>query len=100
MRAFWKNLMGVLMLVGIAYFLIFGFSMYFWSSLPAAPQPDQGRVYPLNNHGAYTYMNSRESLLHEASFWVCLVCSTGAGLIDHFVDPFDRKSRRRPPWLN
>jgi hypothetical protein len=100
MRTVWKILQVTLMFLAISYFLVFGFSMYFWPSIPSAPHPEQGRLYALNNHAAYTYMNRREYLLHEASLYVLLACGGAAVLIENFVDPFNRKSRPRPPWIS
>jgi len=100
MRIVWKILQATLMFVAISYFLVFGFSMYYWPNIPPTPHPEQGRVYALNNHGTYTYMNRREYLLNQAGFYVMLVCVGAFALIENYIDPFRRKNRPRPPWFS
>ena len=94
MRAFWKVLMVTLMVVYFACFLV-DFSMYWWPDMPTSPRPAEGRVYPLNKHSHYTYMNEREHRLHEATWLFLPFVLLGLGLIFHFVDPFDEKRKRR-----
>jgi hypothetical protein len=83
-------------------FLI-GFSMYWWPSIPSTPQPSEGRVYPLNNHDHYTYMNRREYLLNRSVHWIFPAAFFPYFAIQYFIDPFGRKRRWRPmipprPW--
>ena len=92
MRTLWKISSVVLGLVLAASFLL-TFSMYWWPSLPSTPRPAEWRVYPLNNHGHYTYMNESEARL-QRGFWVLvplLFCVFAA--IHHFVDSFETKRR-------
>jgi hypothetical protein len=63
MRALWKVLTVVLMAIWVACFLV-NFSMYWWPDMPTSPRPEQGRIYPLNNHGSYTYMNAWDHRLN------------------------------------
>lgn len=94
MRIFWKALSIVLVATLLACLLV-SVSMYSWPSIPSSPRPAEGRVYPLNDHGHYTYMNRSEYLLREviALIWAPLVIALG--VIQYFVDPFDELRRRR-----
>ncbi len=71
------------------------FSMYYWPSIPLSPRPAEGRIYPLNNHGRYTYMNRREYFLDADTRLVLPVILMTIGAIYYFVDPFEQKRRRR-----
>jgi hypothetical protein len=94
MRLFWKVVMVTLALAYAAFFLV-SFSMYWWPDMPTRPSPAEGRVYALNNHGYYTYMNGWEHRLN-VTIWVALpFLFAGLALIMHFVDPFDVKRKRR-----
>jgi hypothetical protein len=102
MRTFWKVLSIILGAICLVCFLT-TFSMYWWPSIPPSPRPSEGRVYPLNNHGHYTYMNREEHLLNESARWIFLAAFLPGSAIYYFVDPFDRKRRWRPvrppqPW--
>jgi hypothetical protein len=57
--------------------------------------PAEGRIYPLNNHGNYTYMNEWEHRLDETLSLMCPFLFVGLALIVHFIDPFDEKRKRR-----
>jgi hypothetical protein len=63
-KTFWKVITGLLFFPTFAYGLLV-ISMYWWPSIPSTPRPAEGRIYPLNNHGEYAYMNRREHLMHE-----------------------------------
>jgi len=102
MRTIWRTLTIVLAVAFFACFLV-GFSMYYWPGMPTSPQPAEGRIYALNNHGHYTYMNESEHLLWEVMWWMFPVLILSLGAIIHFVDPFNEKGRPRPlrpphPW--
>lgn len=100
MRNVWKVVSVFLFLVFAITFTV-DFSMYYWPSLPASPQPAEGRIYPLNNHGRYTYMNRREYELDQAAEFGLPLLLGAIGAIYYFIDPFDLKERqrryRRPP---
>ena len=70
----------------------YGMSFYY-RDFPSTPQPDKGRIYALNNHGYYTYLTRREHIEFEVATAVFLVPFAIAALIDHFIDPFDRRAR-------
>jgi len=102
-RTFWKVLS-----IGLAMFLVVSFviniSMYWWPNIPSSPRPAEGRVYPLNNHGYYTYMNRQEYLLNMALEWIFPALFFPLVAIQYFLDPFDQKTRWRPlrpprPWV-
>jgi len=96
----WKAIFILLSAVFASTFIIV-FSMFYWPSIPSSPQPAEGRVYPLNNHGKYTYMNRREYLMQEDAQLILPLTLASIGAIYYFIDPFDLKSRqrryRRPP---
>jgi|ERR1700678_4514246 uncharacterized membrane protein len=94
MRTFWKVLAVSLMVIYFALFLI-NFSMYWWPDMPTSPGPAKGRIYPLNNHGHYTYMNEREHRLNETWWMLLPLLVVSLGLIIHFIDPFDEKRKHR-----
>ena len=64
MRTFWKVLLIALMVIYFAGCLA-AFSMSWWPDMPTSPRPDEGRIYPLNKHGRYTYMNPWEYRLNS-----------------------------------
>jgi hypothetical protein len=102
MRTFWK-VVTILLSVLLGACVLIGSSMYWWPGIPSSPLPSEGRVYPLNNHGHYTYMNRQEHLLHESAWWIFFALFFPYAAIIHFVDPFDEKRRLRPmipprPW--
>jgi hypothetical protein len=94
MRVFWKVLMVTLAVAYAACFLVSS-SMYWWPDMPKSPSPAKGRVYALNNHGHYTYMNGWEHRLNETIWLVPPLLFAGLALIMHFVDPFDEKRKHR-----
>jgi hypothetical protein len=94
MRTFWRILYVSLFVVFLATFAV-DLSMYFWPSIPSSPVPAEGRIYPLNNHGTYTYMNKQEYELDNAVASGLPIILAVIGAIYYFVDPFDQKRRRR-----
>lgn len=102
MLMFWKAVSIVLFVAVIGAFLV-DFSMFWWPNIPSSPDPAEGRVYPLNNHSRYTYMNKREHDLQQLMFVIFFLGGSAFALIHHFVDPFDYKHQCRPlrpapPW--
>jgi hypothetical protein len=92
---FWK-ILTVLVFVPMLVSFLISFSMYWWPGIPSSPQPAEGRIYPLNNHGHYTYMNRTECLLNQAMWWIYPSGMAALIAIEYFVDPFDHKRRWRP----
>ncbi len=102
MRTFWKILATVLFVTTVASSLV-DVSMYDWPDMTSSPRPSEERVYPLNIHGTYKYMNRREYLLNWVLEDVGFACGGAVAAIYFFVDPFDWKRRLRPlrpppPW--
>jgi hypothetical protein len=94
MRTFWKSLSIVLFATCIVFGLI-GLSMFWWPNMPSSPRPAEGRVYPLNNHGHYTYMNGSERLIQKIAWGGSPILFVCFAAIQYFVDPFDYKRKRR-----
>jgi hypothetical protein len=94
MRAFWKalSIALVVMLLGCG---LLSLSMYAWPTIPSSPRPAEGRTYPLNNHGHYTYMNRSEYLVRETIQLIWIPLIFGFGAIQYFLDPFGERRRRR-----
>lgn len=90
MRTFWRTV-SVILFASCFVFGMVGVSMYWWPNIPSTPEPSEGRVYPLNNHGHYTYMNRSEHLLHLIPFLIYPVFLPAFAAIQHFLDPFDKK---------
>jgi hypothetical protein len=101
-RTLWRVLSIILGAICLVCFLT-SFSMYWWPSIPPSRRPSEGRVYPLNNHGYYTYMNREEYLLNQSAHWIFPAAFFPYFAIQYFIDPFDRKRRWREvrpprPW--
>ena len=102
-RTFWKTV-SVILIVLLAVSFIINISMYWWPNIPSSPNPSEGRVYPLNNHGHYTYMNRNEYTLNESLSWAFPALFFPLAAIEHFLDPFNQKRRWQRvqpprPWL-
>jgi hypothetical protein len=102
MRKFWKAVSIALIIVTYGSFITM-ISMFWWPSIPPAPRPAEGRVFALNDHGRYTYMNKKEHDLQQSLFASFLVGAGFVILIQYFADPFDCKRQYRvirpaPPW--
>ena len=93
MLTLWKALSIVLIVILVASLAI-SISMYDWPDMPSSPKPSEGRIYPLNNHGHYTYMNESEYRLRQIiwSAWLPLLLLLVT--IQHFIDPFGERRRR------
>jgi hypothetical protein len=75
-----------------ASFTCFGFGLsFYFGKFPATPQPAQGRIYPLNNHGYITYLTKHDTITQEVSFVLFGVLFATAALINHFIEPFDTR---------
>lgn len=93
-KTFWKILFVVVFSTCLASILL-DISMYSWPGIPHSPQPSEGRIYPLNNHGYYTYMNRSEYLLDRTLTGAFFSLFAASAAILLFVDPFDDKRKRR-----
>ncbi len=94
MRRLWKVLSVALFATGIALGVI-GFSMFWWPNIPSSPRPEEGRIYPLNNHGHYSYMNSSEHFIQQVAWAGSPTLLFTFAAIQYLVDPFDYVRRRR-----
>ena len=94
MQTFWKIVSVTLFVTFLALFLV-TFSMYWWPGIPSSPRPQEGRVYPLNNHGHYTYMNKPEHDLRDTARSAMPVLFVGFALIQFLLDPFEYKKKRQ-----
>ena len=93
-KTFWKMLFVAVFATCLACVFV-DISMYWWPNIPSSPQPSEGRIYPLNNHGHYTYMNRSEHLLDRTLVGAFLLLFATSAGIGHFVDPFDVKRKRQ-----
>ena len=44
-----------------------GLFLQYAATRPRRPQPDEGRIYSINNHGAIAYLNQSENM------WLCVL---------------------------
>ena len=99
-----KGAKGVSGILGLVLVIAFGFALsFYYRDLPRTPQPEVGRIYPLNNHGTILYLNEHEKREQEASFAICLVMFFVLVVIDYFFDTYHQRnawspSKRKPPW--
>ena len=85
-HTFWRIVTKLLFVMLCPLFLV-RFSMYWWPDMPSSPRPSEGRIYPLNNHDHYTYMNEKEHLFDETFWWVFPAGVFAIAVIQFFVDP-------------
>jgi hypothetical protein len=94
MRRLWKAL-SIALFATLILCSVTGFSMFWWPDIPSSPQPEQGRIYPLNNHGHYTYMNRQEHLVQELTWVSSPILMLGFVAIQYVFDPFGQIRRAR-----
>ena len=61
---------------------LYGYSTHYTYANPKAPEPQSGRIYPHNNHGAVVYLNEDELLtirLAGGALIVGMIGFVGAG---------------------
>jgi hypothetical protein len=93
MRNFWK-ILSVALFFAFAVLFLVTVSMYWWPGIPSSPQPLEGRIYPLNNHAHYTYMNRAEYDLRERMYLAIKVLIVTLALVQWIIDPFEYKKTR------
>jgi hypothetical protein len=91
-KTFWKILFVMVFATCLASIFL-DISMYWWPDIPSSPRPSEGRIYPLNNHGYYTYMNRPEYLLNRTLMGIFPLLFAAGAAIQQFVDPFDYKRK-------
>lgn len=74
---------------------VLAFSLFWWPNIPSSPRPEEGRIYPLNNHGHYTYMNRSELDILELASYGCPILLIALAAIQYLVDPFDEIRKKR-----
>ncbi len=94
MQTFWKVFSVILFATCLTSAFI-DISMFWWADMPSTPKPAEGRIYPLNNHGHYTYMNRSEYLLDETIKMMFPILGIGFAAIQYSVDPFGEIRKRR-----
>jgi hypothetical protein len=94
MRRFWKFFAIVVFMTGFGSGVV-GFSMFWWPNIPSSPRPEEGRIYPLNNHGHYTYMNRSEQYFQELLRYGTPILLLTFAAIEYLVDPFDHIRNKR-----
>jgi hypothetical protein len=94
MQTFWKVFSVILFATCLTSALV-DISMFWWPDMPSTPKPTEGRIYPLNNHAHYTYMNRPEYLLDETIRWTFPVLGLVFAAIQYLVDPFGEIRKRR-----
>lgn len=93
----------LVIICGIVGFAAFAFAIsFYYRDLPNTPQPDLGRIYPLNNHGYLLYMTHGEQVQQQASFAIFALLFVVVAVTNHFLDPFENNGgnelRRAQPW--
>jgi len=79
---------------GIASVVSFFMGCFLWFQYdytrPKIPNPLEGRVYPLNTHGSWVYLNAREHWLLNSLTILFLILAVTAIAIDRRKKPFSR----------
>lgn len=75
---------------------------YYYGNLPRSPQPDVGRVYPINMHGVITYATRQERRrlnLSWDAFFGCFaaLCLSGILVIDELGQRNNAETKWPPP---
>lgn len=97
----------LVILFGVAFFLSFALSLsFYYRGLPHNPQPEIGRIYPLNNHGYLLYMTRQEDIEQRVCAYAGLGLFVLMLIVNHLFQPFEQHERmvelwqksRRDPW--
>jgi len=90
----------IIRVCGIAFLASLAFAVsFFFRDLPNRPHPELGRIYPLNNHGYYLYLNRKEHLAQEVSEYVSFGLFLFILPIDLLFKPFEEQERMTQAWL-
>jgi hypothetical protein len=60
---------------------------------PEKPQPEIGRIYPLNIHGTVVYLTKKEDLQMKWLFHGGTIIFVIIGLFTYFFNPFPKNNR-------
>jgi hypothetical protein len=99
-----KNLTkAVVVICWIFYCAAFAFGIsFYYRGLPHIPQPELGRIYPLNNHGYLLFMTHSEQMQQEVSFVISGLLFVVAAAIHYYLDSFENRGKYKPintqPW--
>lgn len=87
----YKKIIAILIAVTIFSCLGFGVYLYYHYafSLPNKPQPEIGRIYPLNMHGTIVFLTKHEHLQLKWLFRTMITFVFIAILYTYFCNPFD-----------
>jgi hypothetical protein len=88
-RRLWKISEAVAMTISAASFCYaWGLHMHFAFSRPTSPNSLEGRVYPLNTHGDWVYLNAQEHFLLTSLYVVFVALALLAIAIDWLKNPY------------
>ena len=88
-RNFWRIAEGGAAIASLVSFFGDCFLQFqFGYTRPSVPNPLEGRVYPLNTHGSWVYLNAREHWLLNSLMILFLMLFVIAIAIDRLKKPF------------
>ena len=89
---FWKISEAAATIISAASFCYtWGLHMHFAFSRPTSPNSLEGRVYALNTHGHWVYLNAQEHFLLIFLYVLFIVLALTAITIDWLKNPFQTK---------
>jgi hypothetical protein len=96
------KVIGILCVIGFFASLLFATSFYF-RDLPRRPEPELGRVHPINNHGFLLYLTKKEDFEQTLASVMAVVLFAAVAILDRFFDAFGNRDREalrknRQPW--
>ena len=94
-----KSALKIVVIAGVvgAFASFFFATSFYYRDLPSKPQPELGRIYPINNHGYPLYLTKQEGLEQTFSDVLAVVLFISAGIVNHFFDPFGKSKEQLPP---
>lgn len=73
-----QRIKGIVRILGVSalglWLACVGLFLHYAATRPRSPRPDEGRVYSINNHGVYAYLNQSENM------WLWLLAATAVGM--------------------
>jgi hypothetical protein len=96
------KVIGILCVIGFFASLFFAISFYY-PDLPHKPEPELGRIYPINNHGFLLYLTKQEDFEQTLASVIAVVLFAAAAILDRFFDAFGNRKREAlrkhgQPW--
>jgi hypothetical protein len=87
----------IIIFLGVAILMCLGFGVYlnyhYAYTRPEKPQPEIGRIYPLNVHGTIVYLTKHEDLQIKWLFRSMMIFFVMAFLFTYLYNPFNQDSR-------